>query len=431
MTRSAAERGLTIGAVIGVIAVAMVLVFTLATLGTTHLNFAQRYAGGLDAQYLAEAAVSQCIYAIHESYAFGQAGTEQVVVQPDPNEPRRNAVITFNKSSGLPYSTNNAGKPGPAAGWNGGQVPVSCVRLLSIGSSRGVTRTVEVLVSLAAYPYVIACDGAFQANGALLVKGATNMADVVTQEGGGSQASPASMGCNSSVTDTATVTITGDLVAAGTVSIGSGSTVGGQIRSANITLPYIDVTVYDPTGQPGAVANPSLSAPITGQCYCTNSVVASGDLTMNGGLLYVKGNLTVNGGLTGSGAVIVTGTTTINKGADLAATNLVALVSVGDITINGDTATKKYLQGLVYTQGKLTASNITVAGTMIAGGFSGSSGNLTPGSQGGISLTNVAVYSAPETSDQMFVPGTVKKSLNLNKFIRDTAPLRIISWKER
>ena len=403
LTRRTLERrrGVALGLVITVALLSLVIIMTVSSVGTAQLNFTQLYVGGLDAQYLAESAISHAIMKIHDDSTYGTKGTEQIVVQPDANEPRRKATITFSKTAGRPYSTNNLAEQWavPVPGWGGASVPVGTVRLLAIGTSRGVTRTVETVIALTPFPYAIACDGPIQSNGSLQVQGSRSVIDVIDLEQGSTRIMPpASLACNSSVTAATTANVTGDLVAAGTVTLPAGSTVGGMIRNGTVDLPAIDISQWDPTSKTGALANPDLSEAVAGLNYTTGDVVYTGDVLLAGGLLYVKGNLTINGGLTGSGAIVVTGTTTINGGTDLSALNLVALVSGGDIHINGDSTTRKYLQGMVYTRGTLNASNITVAGTLITGG----GGASTPGSGGGMTLSNVTAYYSPDAVQANF-----------------------------
>ena len=122
---------------------------------------------------------------IHDDPTYGTRGIEQITVQPDPNEPRRQATVTFSTTAGLSYSTNNvAGDPvsgAPVSGWRGASVPGGLIRLLATGTSRGVTRTVEVVLIVSAYPYAIACDGPLQADGSLVVMGARCLSDFVVQ----------------------------------------------------------------------------------------------------------------------------------------------------------------------------------------------------------------------------------------------------------
>src|SRR5205085_2210527 len=119
------------------------------------------------------------------------------------------------------------------------------------------------------------------------------------------------------------------------------------------------------------VTLPGPSVTMQGQNHTTASIpdlTVQGDLILNQALLYVKGNLTVQGGLTGSGIVVVLGSTTVTGATDVAAGNLVALVAMGNVTLIGNAGVKNYFQGLVYTRGTFSASNVTIAGTFVTGG---------------------------------------------------------------
>jgi hypothetical protein len=149
--------------------------------------------------------------------------------------------------------------------------------------------------------------------------------------------------------------------------------------------------------------NSSSAAPlgdtnVTGYAYNNGDVYVTGNLSLNGGVLYIQGDLTVTGEVTGKGAIFTTGNATINGSANLTSDDSMALVSGGNITLTGlpsNMGTPSF-QGLLYTQGNLTASNIALVGNYVANGGNTSVGNIT--------LSNVSFLAAQDQTTIHITP---------------------------
>jgi hypothetical protein len=89
---------------------------------------------------------------------------------------------------------------------------------------------------------------------------------------------------------------------------------------------------------------------------------------LDNGVLFVDGDLSVSGGVTGTGAILVTGDSFISGRSTLTTDNVAALISDGDLEIQGDAKGTSHFRGLVYTNSGLRAENVTLVGTLIVAG---------------------------------------------------------------
>ena len=168
-------------------------------------------------------------------------------------------------------------------------------------------------------------------------------------------------------------TVCGDLRSAGLVDLsGTPINVLGELKekAAAAPLPDIPLVRFDPVARglnPVQFAGAPTNSPILDSpTLSTGPFIVNGDLTLKNSLLYVKGDLEVKGKLMGQGALIVEGKTHLHGSADMDASGRVALISQGDIILEGAGPASSCFQGLVYTRGKLTARGLTIMGCLIA-----------------------------------------------------------------
>ncbi len=269
---------------------------------------------------------------------------------------------------------------------------------MGTGESNGVVRTIEVIIHVPLFPYCIASEGKFISEGELLVGSVNSSRDI---SGGIDTNSllPGNMvsnnGDNDSITLLSDGEIIGDLQTAGGLEIGPHAKINilGEIRrhAEKASIPSLDILSYDPAGKeglnpmPGYLENPSLQ----GYCRCSQSMSIVGDLNLLNSILYVNGDLSVTGAVKGKGALVVTGKTTIKKGADLSSDNLVALLSHGDVDIGMDNPSgNSAFQGIIYTESNFTAHDVSIAGVFLnKGGISSQ-----------VKLTNVRMVDVPDYS---------------------------------
>ena len=95
-----------------------------------------------------------------------------------------------------------------------------------------------------------------------------------------------------------------------------------------------------------------------------------GGLTLDAALLFVNGNLTVNGNVTGYGTLVVTGDVTIESGVALQGATQVALLSGGSVDMQGAGPSSTVINGIFYARNGISAHEMTVLGTLVAGGES-------------------------------------------------------------
>ncbi|MHB2018440.1 MAG: hypothetical protein ACYCW6_15955 [Candidatus Xenobia bacterium] len=368
---------------------AMVVVAVAASVGALaafQLSSAQQAMHSQDAVYLSESAIMQCIAELHAS---PMAQPAAIRYQPDPQDRSRLGILTCDSTERVHATNNMDGQH--FTGWNNTPVPQGMADLVATGVSRGQQRTVEVMVSLPAYPFAISTQGTLNVQGALDVSGTYSMQSLQA----GLHTLPANVGSNGQVSLQGGA-ITGDVVY-GTVGQAprlGGTHVYGQVKHGHVDIPdasaahqrnqtVADIPTLIANIQPVASAFPASGQlpPQGGGIYYSSNPLTLSSLHLQHDLLYVDGDVNINGALDGVGALVVKGRITA-RGAALSADNMVALMATRDVTLKGNQG--DYFQGLVYTGGLFSASDLTIAGQFVAGGTNGS-----------MSLTNVSVVHVP------------------------------------
>ncbi|MHC9541653.1 MAG: hypothetical protein AB9903_19280 [Vulcanimicrobiota bacterium] len=413
------KRGAAMAMLLVVIAIAAILAFTLAGGSIFHLTVATKEANGADARNLAESAIAQCISNVmaDTSGAYGKSNETIVVIKnQDPSAiagvitsfladvPA--AVVTFDKtaanSNSLPFSFNNLDSTSASPdGWNG-KVPGSSMQIIAAGKSSGTTKYLEAILQIPPFPYCIATSGKFISSGDLLVASVgtdSTQSDLESAVNKTNSPLPGHVLSNNGADDSVTLNgkgkITGDVQTVGDVKMGPSSTVEilGEVRSKYdpIDMPAIEITKYDPKDKAGVKNLATLLNTPTLQGFnrVDGTLNVTGNIDLDGALLYVTGSLNVGGGVSGKGAIVVLGSTTIGGGVSIHSDNLVALLCKGNISITGTGAnSSSSFQGLVYGKGNFTARDISVCGYFINSG----------GTNSQISLSNVTFVHVPEYS---------------------------------
>jgi hypothetical protein len=112
---------------------------------------------------------------------------------------------------------------------------------------------------------------------------------------------------------------------------------------------------------PGKIKAPSFE----GFVKSPGNLQVSEGLVLDNSVLYVDGDLDVSGGIQGSGALFVTGQTHISGASQLSTDNSVAVMTQGNVTMDGDSAATSHFQGMVYSEGDFKASHIDLLGVFI------------------------------------------------------------------
>lgn len=374
--------------VLMVMTLASILAFTLAATGLFHLNVCARTDNAMQAQNYAESGISRCLEKVMADVYYGGARNETIEIE------EHNTIVgelSFDpvraQRRDIPFSTNNIMNSASIYGCDNRLVPANSIHIISKGSCNGVIKNMEAVIHVPSFPFCIATSGKFRSEGTLLVGSVDSLDDIKNGVDEG-RLQPGNVVSNSTEQDAVllngTGTIMGDLRTSGNVKIEKGSAINikGEIRrqAAPVAILPIDILSYDPVSMDGVQHLPSfLENPrIEGYCRIKNGLTVSGDMELSGSLLYVEGDLNITGGVKGKGAVVVTGKTRIDKGADLSSDNLVALLSRGDVSLGGNGSTEySAFQGIVYTEGSFAARNISVYGSFIDNGTASSTVKLS------------------------------------------------------
>ena len=382
------RRGATLATVLLLTGVVAVLAFALAGASITNLHLSYRSSNSDAARDLAESTISVALDAVLADNDLGRLRLSTDVVELPGLSAGSSGFLSFNESAsrarGIPYSTNNlesdAAKPGAA----GRVVPSHSLHLVSRGEHNGSIKTVEAIFHLPKFPFVVATSGKFETTGETLVDSVEGIDELVGPRAFDDEnLKPGHVASNSSAADAIQfgplTKITGDAKAAGGVQLQSGATVLGQIKpnSDSTEIPTYEVSDFDPeaTGKLGIV---HLHSGVVNRPNYEGWVRRDGDLHVTNGLhldnavLYVEGNLEVSGGVTGTGALLINGDTHISGRSRLTSDNLAAIVSDGDVSLQGMAGSESVFRGLVYTNQSLVAQDITLVGTLLVAGSGGS-----------------------------------------------------------
>lgn len=227
------------------------------------------------------------------------------------------------------------------------------------------------MIGKSPFPYVVASSGAFTSNGSLLLGALRSLSDL--EDGlAPDDLVKGSLLTNAGLTISGPADVIGDLKTASTASL-----TGVNQRQGKLTenakpedIPQIRLADYDPAGKPEIIEytrapSPSVKLELSGLARSRVNVVLNEGLNLNGGVLYVDGDLTIAKGVTGYGAVFATGKMKVTGGSDLGSDSLCALVAGGDLSIRGAGADKTQFRGLVYSNGELAVSDVTIVGSLV------------------------------------------------------------------
>jgi hypothetical protein len=372
-------RGLALGTVLLVTTAVVLLAFMVAAVCTLQMHFVQGWIDRISARHLAESVLAQASELILSSN--GALPLPQQTLQMQIRQ-GGDAWLSFASAENvpdahIPPSINNMNLTSSVPGWRR-SVPARTAQLLGVGVVNALPYGEEMLLHLEAFPYAVAANGPIVSKGGLLV----GAVDTSSGLGAGLQQIqggmlPADLGSNSTLA-TGIVLASGDLIEGdvqcrGGVSAPVG-TVRGEIRcdADPIPMQLIDVTSYNPAVQ-NKIVNPMGSGkvaggPIEGYNCADGDIEFTGDIDLKSAVLYVAGNLQMDGRVKGTGAIFATGNVTFQHASDLATDNVLALVSSGNVTLNGSGPDQDYFQGVVYTQGNFAARQVTIAGYFAAAG---------------------------------------------------------------
>ena len=388
------RRGLSVAAVLVMAALIFMLALAVSGASFFHLNLSSRASQEATAQNLAESAVSKVIERVlkRESdtgeldYGEDNQATVEVTHASAPADAFGLATFQPNYQGPRPLSPlpclNNLRSDSSVSASNGNLIPREALYLVGYGVCGNVTRRVEAVVYLPRFPYSVACQGPFRGS-ELLIAGVEKGKRVIAGQSVAPEDLKAGhLASNSTLGDQA-VALTGDNRVKGNVQSVSGASLGPNtivegsviLGAREVQLPTLDLESYRPT-----LDDPSLQRGLTSlernlhlneTAYFQGSQMTVLDgLTLDGGVLFVDGDLSVHGGVHGKGALIVTGEVRVNGSGSVATDNVVALLVGGDVRLRGSGQEPKdsVFEGLLYSEGHIDASNLTLVGTLISRG---------------------------------------------------------------
>lgn len=356
------------------IAAVSLIVFTLVGVCTLQLQLASGAEQREQAFNLAESALH---LAIAEMVANGTYGThsENVVVTCPDSPADSYGRVTFAAGSGQRRSTNNLAVRTAVPG-DGRSVPPETAHLIGRGVWGAMRAEVECLFYRPSFPTGLVTGGNVTGSGLFLAGVApgtpitASLASLPAEE-----LRPADLHSNASgvaVNLEPECTISGDVGAVGTIQLSDDTTVRGEVRpgSPPQTVPTFDLGAV----RARLAANNIIPQPATSSAgsqtlnWFTESsgdLTVGGDLTLDNGVLFVNGVLRVQGILKGRGLVMATGDVFLARGSDLESRDVLALGTRGNLTITGQDQRHTF-HGLLYAEGDLVASDLTVLGSIVA-----------------------------------------------------------------
>lgn len=278
----------------------------------------------------------------------------------------------------IPLSVNNLTGSGSLPGWGDTVVAAETANIVGVGRYRGHEQRIEAILHRPRFPYVVSSSVPIRASG-LHVFG---VSDPSVLQMGFASVPPELKVPGHVVTNASdrtgpslqllgsTTLIEGDAQSRGTLEIGSGAVVTGELRPrADLApLPRIDVLNLDTARRPGVsvLDSGSLGATtLSGFNRRAGSLAISGGLTLDGAVLYVDGPVSIQGGLNGTGAVIANGRVRIQGGGALSGLTGTAVIAKDDISLEGSSQQRAEFRGLMYTEGSLACRHVNVAGSVV------------------------------------------------------------------
>ncbi len=413
------RRGNSLVSVLLAASLCVLLAFTVAGVSISHLGVANRLENAQIARLNAEAAAQHLISLVCENPKLGTPQgppLQSLTFQIDVNGGQGRATFEGG-SGGLPPCFNNLGSDRAVSGWKR-TLPPHSMQILSQGTFRNETRTLESILIIPPYKYALATTGEFRSNGALQVMGIESLDDLNrgVAEIPKDKIKPGHLASNSDKTasddpavdlkaDSANPTlITGDALAVGSLRCDSsfvkieGAPRGGA-EPANI--PQLDIKQYDPALMKSGYQNLS-SGSYPSSMNVTSAVRLNGDLSVRGGLnlddgyVFVDGNVDIRGGVHGKGMIVSTGNVSVHGRASLGATDSVGLAAQGNVELIGQATNQSQMngntfRGVIYTEGDFHAESLQLVGTVL-GNKQGPEGSV-------MDLTNVNLIHHPGSID--------------------------------
>ncbi|MCA9796318.1 MAG: hypothetical protein KC910_31140, partial [Candidatus Eremiobacteraeota bacterium] len=408
-------RGNTLATTLLVGTLILLLGLTAASTGIFHLNFGLRAGHGDQATNAADAAIAEAVERLLSEPSFGRTDDPSQSVEVKLTDSTGRVTFSHQRAAewSIPESHDNRGGGAAVEGWNGRSLPVDAIQVIAVGESGGVKRTVEAIYHVPGFPYALASSGPVHSSGQLVI-GSLDSAEEAADGFTFDELGRADLRSNAEglavELDGTNTRVSGNLEAKGSIKVSDSVTVDGEVRpfAGQVELPPLDLEGYfEEDGRP-LLGGETV---VAGVRESSEQVTRLSQLRLDEGVLLVNGDLVVDGPVLGRGAIVARGKVTLNSGVALAAANEVALVAQDTVTISGS-PDGSYFQGIIYTEGDLVASDITLVGAFLANHPEEA---IHPGSH--VTLDNVGVVSVPEAAD--FTVNRTRTSFSFRNNVRD------------
>jgi hypothetical protein len=406
LLRKPYRHGMALGTTLAICLVACLLAFTLVEVTVAHGWMALGFCNSQSALFAADSAVAEAGAILLQQRTFGQS----LLVGLNGSQ----ATLSFNST--VPVFSVNRLDQGGSIGCYGHNVPPNAAQLCATATNATVSRAVEMLISDPPFDFDIASVGPVNCRGGVDVLGVDSFAHL----GSGVNSIPATalrpgnVGSDNNLSFTGSNYVTGNAQATGSVLLSQATTVLGAVQSdaAYINVPQLIIANYDDQSKPSV-------SPITPGTYssglltlegynrCAGDLTISEGLKLDGAVLFVTGSAVIHGGLQGTGALVVMGTTQIDGPCSMTADDIGAILSQSDVTLRGTSAQNAQFNGLIYTYGNLSASDIQLCGLfMSATAPSGTTWPSGPPAGASLSMSNVNLVECTQAAN-LDIPVTV------------------------
>lgn len=258
------------------------------------------------------------------------------------------------------------------------KVPPGMILLRGIGQLGESQASVELLVHRPPFPFAITTTGDLSLEGTAVIGELPPGTDIAQLQPGDpdlfKELLPAHIRANGDINLDGTIVVQGDATAGGQVNLAGNAQVRGDTvtNGGPIAISRVNMNTFDPpAGSFDDIATNFLnSTTLRGRHRFEDpsggGLLVDGTLQLRDGVLFVDGDLTVRNGIRGSGAVISTGSVSIQGDTQIVGFDRVAVLAQRRILLQG--ASNSQFQGTVYSNGDIIARNLTIAGPLIGGG---------------------------------------------------------------
>ncbi|MBS2040724.1 hypothetical protein JST97_37400 [bacterium] len=369
------RRGSSLGMVIVALTLGSLLIFGSLSAGLQQMEWTSQLQLRARARDAAESVLQLAMAKLAKDPTFGLNHAGGAVLRLDPPVLANDchAVVSFDSAVAagehIPVSTNNLNSESSGAA-DGRTIPARSCHLVALGSCFSQKLQIETVYVQPPYPSGCASSGPVKLKSVRLWGLPANQTPVFPLVP--NRTVPAHVYTNCNLNNGLEIgpqcEVIGDAACQGGITVDPSARVLGEVRpySGANPVPHFDLNaMYGNIAQYIGQVPYQPGQPIRSCCVLANSLNVAGDLELAGGILALRGDLTVTGAIKGQGFILATGNVTAQAGASVQATDKLALLAGGDLSLSGSQTSSFTFNGLVYSQGAVTAHDLTVLGTLV------------------------------------------------------------------